>query len=201
MPTENRREIHVTPVLTVIRWNLSEPDEQRKLPTGQTVGDNKYKIVGFFDPDSPDGRAFVSAVTKIIGGGPKAKEALEMTLPMNKDLNRPIPEIPENWRRLTAKTQYGPIEVIDRSGQVVKEPDREIYAGTFMRAAVLLIPFDDPRLRGAKNATAVLKTAILLGGGELIRRGGGGGPSVDPRKLFASEIWTNVDPMADDPPF
>lgn len=188
------KKVIVTPVLTLTRWNLEKPDEPRTLPNGMNVGDGKFKLSGFFDPDSADGAAFIEGAVKFLGGTKKALEAVMFTLPDNGGLPKPVPGIPENWRRLTAKTKFGPVEVIDRRGNAIKGVDTVLYAGARVRAAVVMVSFDDPRLRGMKNVTFALKSAISMGDGEPLAIGG---PRVDPRDVFASEIVTNINPLSD----
>lgn len=188
-----KNAIIVSPIIRVTRWAFEKPDEQRQLPNGQTVGDDKFKVVGFFDPTTAEGAAFVKKVTDFLGS-PKPKAALDQTLPVHDDLPRKIEGLPGGWMRLSAKTKYGPVEVIDRAGNVVRNPDRTIYAGACMRVAVSFFLFDDPRLRGAKNISFALKTAILLDGGEPLSIGG---PRIDPRDVFAAEIMTSIDPLGE----
>lgn len=188
------KQIVVTPVLSLTRWNLDRPDEPKTLPNGMNVGDGKFKLSGFFDPESADGAKFIEDAISFLGGSKKARDAVMFALPDNASLARPVPGIPDGWRRLTAKTKYGPVEVIDRKGNVLKNVDNTVYAGARVRAAVVLVPFDDPRLRGAKNVSFGLKTAISLGDGEPLAFGA---RRIDPRDVFASEIVTDIDPLSD----
>lgn len=193
----NKAQIIISPVLTVTRWALSQPDEPSKLPDGRVVGDEKYKLVGFFDPSSVDGQAFITkAIDALKAEKVKGAEELALfNLPLNSELARPIEAIPETWRRLTAKTKFGPVETIDKTGRAL-DGDKTLYAGAHVRAAVTFYIYDDQRNRGKKAVAFRLQSVLYLPGGERIQVGSR--PAA--KDVFGAilGVTTDVDPFAED---
>lgn len=192
-------EIIVTPVVTAVRYALTKPDEPIKLPDGRIVGDEKYKLIGFFDPTSDEGETFIAKAVaalekeKVKG----ARENVLFNLPENRELANPLADIPEHYRRITAKTKFGPVETIDKTGRAL-DGDTALFPGAKVRLGVTFFLFEDQRQRGKKSVAFRLQTVLVLPGGERIRVGNR--PAA--KTVFASLLGetTSVDPFAEDEP-
>lgn len=132
-----------TPVFRAVRVNLFEPDKQRKMPDGKIVGNDNFKVQGFFDPATkPAGdflRTLAQGYVAAKGISPDAaKTALNLCFPLVSALKgrgKKVPDaIPDTYRRLQASTKYGPVEVVNRAGQEVNAT--AVFPGVWLIAQV-----------------------------------------------------------------
>lgn len=194
-------EYFFTPRLRVVMAFLSKPDERRKLPNGKVVGNDKYKIRGYYDPDTEEAKEFHAAGIRFLkeAGVENPKEALRQSLPLAGDTKAPE-GIPSNWRRLTASTQFGPVEAVDRSGKDVADPS--FYAGVWAIAQVSFFKYEDQKTDEGRLSFR-LGPVLLDGPGERLKVGSR--PSA--KEVFGSRLTggvSNTDPFAepdDDIPF
>jgi hypothetical protein len=181
---------------------LDKVDETRKIKTKdgktKTVGDNKYKLRGFFDPTTEDARAFLrEAAQALVTAGytdkDKNKEALNRCFPLNGSLKAKQAGIPDDWRRITPKTGFGPVEVVDRNDRDV--PPAQVYPGCYVIAQVSFFVFEDEKT-GEPNVSLRLGPVLKEKDGE--RLATGSRPSA--RAIFRGHMGTvtNANPFGDD---
>jgi len=203
----DRNQYVFTPEMRVVLVYTHEVDEVRRVKTKdgktKTIGNGKYKLRGYFDPETDAGKAFLAAAGEALQAyGVTDKEARKAALRRSfktraEDKAAPA-GIPDAWRRITASTQYGPVEVIDRrSGEEVSKA--EFYPGCWAIAQVSFYVYEDER---TGEVMVTCRLGPVLKTRDDTRLGGSGRPSA--RAVFASHIGvtTNKDPFGDeDAPF
>ena len=215
-------EFCFTPSIRVTRNNLWRPDAVTKTKSGKVVGNDKFKVQGFFDPTTPEAKAFFAAAkTALLDKFPGADEteikaALSASLPRasalrdrarakakreGKDADTAaawaVPEgIPDEFHRVSASTAYGPVEVVNRRGASVKEP--EFFPGVWAIVQVTPNPFTDEKENEARISFYV-NSALLDKPGERLKTPKGA--AVPAKAAFAHIIGgtTDADPFADGP--
>lgn len=203
MTTEQTTAYHFSPLLRVTMNYTAEVDKIRKVKTKdgktKTIGNDKYKLRGFFDPDTEAGKNFLAEASKaLLAFGVTDKDARKAALRRSFKLrseDKTAPEaIPATWRRLTAGTQYGPVEVLDQqSGEEV--PPARFYPGCWAMTQVSFYVYEDERT-GEPGVSCrlgpVLKTK------DDTRLGGGGRPAA--RSIFAGHLGsiTNKNPFGNE---
>lgn len=185
-----------TPSIRVTLAYLHKPDARKKLPNGKVVGNDKFKLRGFFDPKDPATKVMLDACRDaLIAAGVKGDQvnaAILASFPLASEVKGTPDAIPATWRRLTASTQFGPVECIDRQGREIAEA--QFFPGVWAIANVSPYAYDDERT-GQPRVTLRL-AAVLLDKPDA--RLGGGRP--DAKSVFAGMVTqtTDVDPFGND---
>lgn len=183
-----------TPSLRVTQHFLWKANERKKLPNGKIVGNDKFQLRGFFDPEDPATAKFVGQCREAFDPSIPADRvtaAILEAFPVNGSLKTPVAGVPETWRRLTANTQFGPVDVIDRHGGTVRESN--FFPGVWAIAQVSAFPFEDEKT-GAPRLAIRLSSVLLDRTDERLKFGNR--PS--PKQVFAGIIGgtSTVDPFA-----
>jgi hypothetical protein len=201
--TNDRTEYVFTPEMRVVLAYTHEVDEVRRIKTKdgktKTIGNGKYKLRGYFDPDTEAGKAFLAAASEALQAyGLTDKEARRTALRRSfktRAEDKTAPDgIPETWRRLTASTQFGPVEVIDRrDGEEV--PKTAFYPGCWAIAQVAFYVYEDER---TGDVMVTCRLGPVLKTKDDTRLGGGGRPPA--RAVFADHlgVTTKRDPFGED---
>lgn len=155
-------DIFKTPALTLVRWSLTSPDS-----FAGSDADGKYYIVGYFDTETNTATQFISKIVEFLGGTDKALTTVDSILPRNDDFPKPIYRIPGHWRRLTARTKFGPVPLVDKQDRTLKSVDKRLYAGARVRAEVSLYRYRDVKT-GYSSASIILHRVIDLEKGEYL---------------------------------
>jgi hypothetical protein len=189
--TNEKTEYFFTPEMRVTLVYTHEVDAIRKVKTKdgktKTVGNDKYKLRGFFDPESPTGVAFLAEASKALRAygvteADARKAALRRSFKLRSEDKSAPDAIPETWRRLTASTQFGPVEVIDQTdGEEV--PKTRFYPGCWAIAQVSFYVYEDERT-GDVAVTCRLGPVLKTRDGE--RLSGAGRPSA--KAIYAGHV-------------
>lgn len=190
-----------TPPIRVTMAFLHKTDARKKLPNGKVVGNDKFKLRGFFDPKDAATRVMLDAcVAALTAAGVKQDQvnaAILASFPLATECKNTPEAIPAGWRRLTASTQFGPVECIDRQARAVAEA--QFFPGVWAIAYVSPFAYDDERT-GQPRVSLRLATVLL---DKADARLGGGRP--DAKAVFSGLVTqtTDVDPFGgnDEVPF
>lgn len=204
----DQQSLLFTPPFRATRVNLFEPDKQRKMPDGKIVGNDNFKVQGFFDPATKVAGDFLRTLASgYISGkgisGEAAKAALNLCFPLVSSLKargKKVPDaIPENYRRLQASTKYGPVEVVNRAGQPITSSTL-VFPGVWLIAQVNPNYYEDQKT-GMPLLSLYLGPVMLDKADTRISFGA----AVSARQAFAHLTGgqSSVDPFAsdDDVPF
>lgn len=199
-----------TPELLVTRAALLEPDTARKIGN-KVIGNDKFRLEGFFDPTTSEGQAFVKAVMAAV------KEATEDAAAVVRAAFPTVEELIEaarsrkvkteedetakrrriaamekiaarsgaRARRLRASTSYGPVSVVLANGRDAAAKD--IFPGVTAVAQVTPNVFAAEFKGGEDMLSFWLGPVLIVRSGERLF---GGGPNA--RDVFAARISGGV---------
>lgn len=199
-----------TPDFLATRVFLHEPDQTKEIERAGKrvkVGNDKYKVEGYFDPTTPKAREFIGALISYLTddvGLPSetAREIVGLRLrtrksvteaamrkakggPLSAAMTKLAEAVPETWRQIGAATAYGPVSIANERGTQVSKA--EVFAGCTLAASVSPNVYQSELHDGADRLSFWLGPVFFVKTGPRLF---GGGP--DARLTFASRIHGGV---------
>ena len=186
-----------SPDLLVTRAFTHTPDTCRRVRDSRgkeiTVGDDKFKVVGYFDPASPSGKEFLTKLLTILTNdvgipAAEAREAVRASLPTLAEASEKTRQalagkVPDTWRRIKAASSYGPLAVIDTRGVAVAEGG--LYEGCTAAVSLRVNPYESQLHGGAWRVSFWPGPVLLVQTGERLF-------GVNPKVTFAHRLSGGV---------
>jgi hypothetical protein len=211
-----------TPELLLTRAALFEPDQPRKIGN-KIVGNDKFKLEGFFDPASAEGRDFLKSLVQTAksAGVEDPASVIRAAFPTLDELadaatrkrarndgeeaahakrlaalDKITERLSGGARRLRASTAYGPVSTALANGRDAMAKD--VFPGVVVIASVTPNVFQAEFKNGEDMLSLWLGPVLIVRTGERLFGGSPQAKSVFAARLSGGKSNVNLD---DDVPF